>query len=87
MGWNITIRDSDGHKIIENNSYKDENGKIILGNHVWICSEVKILKNTFIGDNSVIGYNSCVVGLKSPCNSLCVGYPAKVIKNNINWEK
>ena len=83
LGWNINIRDSDGHKI-----YPSKNAKknIKIGNHVWICANVNILKNNTIGDNCVVGYNSCLSGISSGDNKLICGYPAKVIKENIEWE-
>ena len=86
LGWEIRIRDSDGHKII----YKEKREKyspINIGNHVWICSYSDILKNTCIKDNCVIGYRSLVVGLQSNHNELIAGSPAKIIKSNISWEK
>ena len=46
-----------------------------------------LLKNTQIGSNSVVGYGS-VVTKKFECeNSLIVGFPAKVIKTGINWDR
>ena len=83
LGWNINIRDSDGHKIYP---IKNEEKNIRIGNHVWICSNVDILKNNIIGDNCIIGYNSCLTGISSGDNKLICGYPAKVIKDNVNWE-
>ena len=86
LGWNINIRDSDGHKII----YSEKKGKkhnIIIGNHVWICSYVDILKGTTIGSDCVIGYKSLVTGLNCSSNCLIAGFPAKVIKKDVNWVK
>lgn len=86
IGWNVTIRDSDGHKILYKNKKEREN-KVIFGNHVWICSCVDVLKNTNIGDDCVIGYKSLVTNLEVENNKLVAGMPAKIIKENINWEK
>lgn len=86
IGWNVNIRDTDGHKIISN-KYKQRDEQVVIGNHVWICAYVDILKNTKIGDDCVIGYRSCCTGLQSKNNQLICGYPAKVIKENINWKK
>ena len=86
LGWNINIRDSDGHKIIETSNKKIINN-INIGNHVWICSNVDILKGTQIGDNCIIGYRSLVCGLKCEDGKLIAGVPAKIIKNDVNWIK
>ena len=83
IGWNVAIRDSDGHKIVPNSNKKSD---INVGNHVWICSHVDILKGTTIGNNCVIAYRSCCIGGNYKDNLLIGGYPAKIIKENINWE-
>jgi len=83
LGWDVTIRDSDGHTILpEKESFKE----ILIGNHVWICAKVDILKGNVIGDNCIIAYNSCLTGFKCENNNLIGGYPAKLLKNNINWK-
>lgn len=86
LGWNVSIRDSDGHEIIYSDK-KDKSPQVIIGNHVWICANSDILKGTEIGDDCVIAYRSCVCGLKATNNELIGGYPAKVIKNDVNWKK
>lgn len=84
LGWNVKIRDSDGHFVQENNEIKPNEEPVFIGDHVWICSFVDILKNTFVGKNSVVAYRACVSG-KYDENSLIGGCPAKCIKHNINW--
>lgn len=86
LGWNVTIRDSDGHKIIYSEK-KEKDNSVIIGNHVWICSNVDILKNTKIGNDCVIGYRSFVTNLLAGNNKLIIGTPAKIIRNSISWEK
>jgi acetyltransferase-like isoleucine patch superfamily enzyme len=58
---------------------------IWVGNHVWICEHVKILKGALVDNDSVIGVGSIVTGKRFAPNSLIVGTPAKVVKTNINW--
>ena len=86
LGWNVNIRDSDGHEIIYDKT-DNKDPKVVIGKHVWICANNDILKGTTIGNDCVIAYRSCVLGLNAPDNSLIGGYPAKIIKNNINWKK
>ena len=87
IGWNVIIRDSDGHKIIKDGELKKDKDEINVGNHVWICSYVDVLKGTKIGENSVIAYRACLTGKSFQKNSLIAGFPAKIIQENINWEK
>lgn len=65
---NVCINDHD-------HNYKDETaehllkGEVIIGNNVWVGSNVVILRDTFIGDNAVIGAGSIVKGTV-PANTL-----------------
>ncbi len=89
LGWEVNIRDSDGHVIYDNiTKIKNPIQKnVTIGNHVWIASYVDILKGTEIMDNSVIAYKSCVLSKFDKSNCIIGGYPAKILRENINWEK
>lgn len=89
LGWKVNIRDSDGHVIYDDiTKIKNPIQKnVIIGNHVWIASYVDILKGTEIKDNSVIAYRSCVLSKFDKTNCIIGGYPAKILRENINWEK
>ncbi len=54
---------------------------VTLGNSVWLPWRIFVMPGTTIGDGSVIGANSLVQGTIPP-NSLAVGSPAKVIREN-----
>lgn len=88
LGWNVSIRDSDGHTIIHDNDKRNSLKPVIIGNHVWVCAYVDILKGVSINNDCVIAYRSCVTkSFKNSPNSLIAGYPAKIIQQNINWEQ
>lgn len=53
---------------------------VTLGRSVWLPWRVFVMPGATIGDGSVIGANSLVVGAIPP-NSLAVGTPAKVIRS------
>lgn len=56
---------------------------IIIGENVWIGSNVRICKGVHIGDNAIIA--ACSVVTKDvPANSIAAGNPAKIVKVNIN---
>lgn len=81
---NVTIRDSDNHRIIAD---KYEMSKDIeIGNHVWIGLNATILKGVKIGDGAVIAAGA-VVTRDVPPKCLVGGVPARIIKENIEWEK
>ena len=85
---NITIRPSDVHKIIDMKTSLKINKprKICIGEHVWIGENCTLLKGCSIPNCSVLG--SCSVLTKSfdISNTLYVGVPAKLVKENIRWE-
>jgi len=61
--------------------YKGEGNAPVIGNGVMITSGAKVLGAITVGDNSIIGANAVVVK-DIPANSVAVGVPAKVIKEN-----
>ena len=85
ISWNCQFLDEDFHQIKYNNKQETDNG-IVIGNNVWIGCNVKIYKGTIIPDGCVIASDSVVKGVFFVKNSLIGGYPAKVIKENIEWK-
>ncbi|MEK5239335.1 acyltransferase [Paenibacillus sp. FSL L8-0470] len=85
---NISIRNSDSHSIIDVVTHERINyaKDIVIGNHVWVAEDVKILKGASIGNNSIIGMGS-IVTQKISNNSIAVGTPARVIKGNVDWKR
>lgn len=81
----IEIWNTDSHPIY------DETGHIInkslpiqIGNHVWLCKGVTVLKGTSIGDGSVVGMNSTVLKNIYP-HTLNAGSPSRELRKNIQW--
>lgn len=87
LGWNVSIRDADGHTIFSDGKRNNLPTKINIGNHVWIASFVDILKGVEISDGCVVGYRSCVIKPILTPNCLVVGYPAQIVKEKVRWEK
>lgn len=84
----IKVYTTDGHSIIDTISGKRVNPakKVVIGDHVWIGSDVKILKGVEIGSNCIIASNAVVTG-NIPPNSIAAGVPAKVIKQDVTWNR
>lgn len=62
-----------------------ENVHVTIGNHVWLGMDSKIIYNTDIGDNSVVGAGSIVKGTYPP-HCLMAGQVARVLRTNVDWD-
>lgn len=86
LGWNINIRDTDGHIVYYNGKLRDCRAPIVIMKNVWIASDVTILKGTEISDNCIVACNSVVCGLKVDTkNQLIAGIPAGIKQGTIQW--
>lgn len=89
VSWNCTILDSDGHEIIDANGIKINTDKdVVIGNHVWIGSDVTILKGSYIIDDCVLGSNSVVHQKCDVSNSVYItdSKMRAVSRDNIYWK-
>ncbi len=80
---NVSIWDSDAHKIIRDDYIPTT--PISIGNHVWIGMNSVILKGVTLGDGCIVAAGS-IVNKSFPANCLIGGIPAKIIKENVAWE-
>lgn len=84
---NIIVRTSDDHGIFDLSTKKRLNkaSDVIIGNHVWIAPNSRVYKGSVIEDGSIIGSNTLVTK-RVPANTLVVGMPARIVKENIEWK-
>ena len=82
IGHDVFIIDSNFHPLNPELRHTDEKPKsqeVYIGNNVFIGSCVTILKNTHIGDGSVVAAGSVVSGT-FPARSLIAGNPASLVR-------
>lgn len=84
----IEIRNGDSHSIFDNISKQRTNPAqpIIIGDHVWLGADVKILKGVTIESRAIIATGAIVTNFVKG-NSIYAGIPAKKVKENIYWER
>jgi len=85
-GWNCEILDGDGHSMIYSGKKKDKYREVEIGNHVWIASDVTVLKGSFISDGSVVAAKSCV-SKKIEQKNVLIGRNSEILRNDVEWEK
>lgn len=83
------IMDYDGHPIYQTDTpvsdpYGGMKAPIEIGENVWIGYHCQILKGVKIGNGAIVGSGS-VVTHDVPANSIVVGNPARVVKENVTW--
>jgi acetyltransferase-like isoleucine patch superfamily enzyme len=83
ISWGVEILDFDGHRISGSNG---ETGPIWIGDDVWIGARAIVLKGVEIGEGAVVAAGS-VVTRSIPPRSLAAGNPARVIRENVTWQR
>lgn len=86
LGWNCKILDGDGHKIIHKKIVQLPYSPILIENHVWLTSDVTLLKGTVLRSDSVVATCACISHSFNNTNLLIGGFN-KILKEGITWEK
>lgn len=88
FSYDIKMSCSDTHSIFDVDNNLLNIGKFIkIGNHVWCGQGTIIGKNVEVKDNSIIGWGSVVTRQFDKSNVVIAGNPAKIVKENVNWDR
>ncbi|WP_210498301.1 acyltransferase [Vibrio crassostreae] len=85
----IELRTTDVHKIYSSESGKRLNevkSDLVIEDKVWVAAGVLVTKNVKVGKGSVIGARSLVTK-DVPRKTVVGGIPARIIHENITWER
>lgn len=86
----IEIRATDVHKVYDLDSNERLNSAhtdVKVGNQIWIAANVTISKNVTIADGCIIAAGSFVNKPITTPNCMIAGTPAKIIRQNVRWER
>lgn len=83
IGRDVFIRDTNGTHFIIQPGYT-YHAPVVIGDHVWLCSGVKVMKGVTIGEGTVVAAYS-VVTHSLPAHCIAQGNPAEVVAENIVW--
>ncbi len=79
------IRTTDHHPIFNAQGQRiNLSEDVIIGDRVWLATQINVLKGSRIDADSVIGVGAVVTG-HIPANSVAVGVPARVVRSGITW--
>lgn len=82
IAWDVLITDTDYHAIGEGPISLPVN----IGDDVWIGAGAKILKGVTIGCGAVVAAGS-IVSRDIPSHCLVAGIPARVVRQDIRWQR
>ena len=83
----VQIRTGDSHSILNMDGNRiNPSRSVSIGNHCWIGEGAKVLKGVSLEGNNIVS-TGAIVTKSFPRNVMVGGVPAKVLKENINWDK
>lgn len=83
----VQIRTGDSHSILDMDGKRINPGASIeIGNHCWLGEGCKVMKGVTLGCDSVVS-TGAIVTKSFGSHVLVGGLPAKVLKDNINWDE
>lgn len=81
----VQIRTGDSHSIVDMEGNRINYAQsVIIGNHCWIGEGAKVLKGVTLEGDDIVS-TGAIVTKSYGKNVLLGGIPAKVIKENVNW--
>ncbi len=86
MGADITIRDNDGHEVFANGEKQEMSRPVVIGDHVWLCDKVVVLKGGAVAEGSIAAFQSVITKAFREPHVLIAGIPGRIVKQNVDWK-
>lgn len=83
----IRIRTGDSHSLLDKTTGKRINPSrsVTIGDHVWVGTEVTVLKGTTVPEGCVVGARSLLCKEYPTAYSVLAGVPAREVRQNVDW--
>ena len=83
----IRLRTGDSHSLLDADTGKRINPSrdITLGEHVWVGTQVTVLKGVTVADNSVCAATATLTGTYDSPGAVIGGVPARILKTGVTW--
>lgn len=83
----VQIRTGDSHAIVDMQGHRINPARsVTIGNHCWLGEGCKIMKGVTLTQDTIVS-SGAIVTKSFISNVLLGGVPARVLKENINWDK
>ena len=83
----VYFRVGDSHSILDMHGNRiNPSEDVFVGNHVWFGNKTILNKGASIANDSIVGTGAIVTKKFTQPNVIIAGVPARVIKENINWD-
>ena len=89
LSYGLTLRIGDAHPIINSKTGETipNQGNVIIADRVWVGVRAIILKNAQIAHDTIVGAGSVVTKKFDTPNVAIAGNPARIVKEDVAWEK
>ncbi len=77
--------DTDLHNIRIGEKVTNTDEAVYLGDHVWVCSNVNIIKGACIQSNCVVSCQTLIREKFQENDCIIAGNPARIVKRGIVW--
>ena len=83
----VQVRTGDSHSITDMQGNRiNPAADVNIGNHCWLGEGCHIMKGVTLERDTIVSTGAIVTKSAGP-NVLLGGVPAKVIKENVNWDE
>ena len=87
ISWGVQIMDTDWHSLYVDDRLINQDEDVVIGDRVWICSNVTVLKGSAIPNESIIAASSTISSSWNQERCIVAGLPLTIIKTDATWSK
>jgi acetyltransferase-like isoleucine patch superfamily enzyme len=82
LAWDVLVLDCDSHRV----DGGPRSAPVTIGDRVWIGCRATVLKGVTVGDGAVVAAGAVVVH-DVPPRALVAGNPARVVREDVDWQE